>query len=387
VAGGFSRLEDVSSLFAKTFDRAPSVIASAPGRVNLIGEHTDYNGGQVLPIGIAHRTWIALGTASPHHKRSKAVSASFDTAAEWDAQRAEPSGGWWDYPSGVVRAFQDLGIDVPPLDVAVVSDVPAGAGLSSSAAIEVAMGVGLSALLGEDRSLHSVALMGHKVETSFVGVASGIMDQFASALAEEGKALHLYCDTAEYEQVIMRETVLIFDTAVPRSLRSSEYNTRRAECDGALALLRRRNPELPNLASATVEEVRSAQLPAPLDRRALHVVEETRRVERVVQALRTTGTIPGEILYKSHESLRTMYECSSPELDWFVQRASTASGVHGARLTGAGWGGCAIAVGTPDALSELAHRIVDDYTSQFGFAPRTWITSASSGARVDRRAI
>jgi galactokinase len=363
------------------FGGVPDVVASAPGRVNLIGEHTDYNGGEVLPIAIAHRTFVAVRAAA--RGPSRVVSSGFDSVGEWNPDRPERAGEWWDYISGVARAFADRGVAIPPLEIAVTSDVPTGAGLSSSAAIEVATTFAIASLLRRSLPAQDAALIGHWVETHFVGVSSGIMDQFASALAREGNALHLYCDTEEFEQVPMREGVLIFDTAIPRSLRSSDFNKRRAECERALELLRRVMPDLRTLAEATPELVQSAHLPTPLDKRALHVSEETRRVRCAVDALRETGTIPGELLYASHESLRVLYECSTPELDWFVQRASSTLGVRGARLTGAGWGGCAIAVGDAGALSELAQSILDEYRLKFGFTARTWTTAAAAGARVD----
>ena len=373
---------DVASLFARAFGGEPTVVASAPGRVNLIGEHTDYNGGEVLPIGIAHRTWVAM-RAGPRGARSRAVSANAASVGEWEPQSPAPTGEWWDYIGGVALALGESVNARPALEIAVASDVPSGAGLSSSAALEVATATALATLLGIDMGKRDVALLSHRVEMEYVGVACGMMDQFASALAEDGQALHLHCDTGDIDYVPMHEAVLIFDTGVPRALRTSEFNLRRAECEHALELLRAANPALRTLAQATPDEVRAAKLPAPLDRRAAHVSEETRRVQRTVDALRKTGRIPGDILYESHESLRVLYDCSTPQLDWFVQRASSASGVRGARLTGAGWGGCAIAVGSADGLGDLAHMIVNEYQSRFGLLARTWITRASTGARVD----
>jgi galactokinase len=247
----------------------------------------------------------------------------------------------------------------------------------------VAVARALATLAGVELPPREAALLGQRVESGFVGVACGIMDQFASALAERRKALHLWCDTADVEHVAMHDAVLIFDTAVSRSLRGSDFNLRRAECEEALRLLRRLDPELPTLAAATPEQVHAAALPSPLDRRALHVTEETRRVQQTVTALRATGTLPGELMYKSHESLRSLYECSTVELDWFVERAARADGVRGARLTGAGWGGCAIAVGDETALAAAAPAITAEYLSRFGITPRVWITHAEAGARVE----
>jgi galactokinase len=373
--------ERVSALFLEEFDVAPVVVASAAARVNLIGEHTDYNGGEVLPIAIARRTYVAVGPS--HEASSRAVSATQRVHGTFDASRPERADAWWDYVAGVVNELRGVKVEVPQLDVAVWSDVPAGAGLSSSAALEVAAGIALSSLLGADIPLDQLALLGQRAESRFVGVNSGIMDQFASALGQAGHALHVWCDTAAYEQIPMRDAVLIFDTAVPRSLRSSAFNTRRAECEQALALLRATDPALDNLAQASPEMVRNAGLPPVLEKRALHVSEETRRVRATVEAMRAGGSPPGDLLLASHASLRDLYECSSRELDWFVDRAMRATGVRGARLTGAGWGGCAIAVGDEEALRALVPELTRDYTSQFDIEPRAWLTRAEPGGRVE----
>lgn len=374
--------ESVAGYFATTFGGEPDVIASSAGRVNLIGEHVDYNGGQVLPMAIERRTSVAVrrrgsGTGSV------AASANEPLRGEFDADEPMRSGQWWDYIAGVIVALKQDGVAVPQFEIAVTSDVPQGAGLSSSAALEVAAATALAALAGSDLDAKACAQAAWRAETQFVGVPCGIMDQFASALGKAEHALHIWCDTGQTEHVPFTEVVLIFDTAVPRSLRGSAFAQRRAECDEALQLLRAKYPRLPNLAAATPEQVIAAALPDPLDRRALHVSEETRRVERAVAALRATGKIPGELLFESHESLRLLYDCSTSELDWFVQHAAAIPGVKGARMTGAGWGGCAIAVGEPDGLARAAEQLPGDYEAEFGVVPRTWLTKAAAGARVD----
>jgi galactokinase len=269
------------------------------------------------------------------------------------------------------------------LDLAVTSDVPAGAGLSSSAAIEVATALAVAQVLGIPLSLEEAAMAAWRAETGFVGVACGIMDQYASALGRAGEALHLECDTARYDYAPFGDTLLIFDTAIPRSLRTSHYNERRAECDEALRQLRERWPSLPSLAAAEPEQVLEARLPDPFGRRALHVSRETRRVRDAVAALRAGGHISRELLVGSHESLRDLYECSRPELDWVVERSITLPGVRGARLTGAGWGGCAIVVGEEGALREAGPVLAREYEERFALVPRLWLSSASSGARVE----
>jgi galactokinase len=371
----------LSALFSEKFGTQPEVISSAPGRVNLIGEHTDYNGGEVLPIAIDRRTYIAIQRSDLG--RSRAASVSESLSGEFDARSPVRAGAWWDYLAGVCAQLTAGGIEVPQFDALVISDVPTGAGLSSSAALEVATSLALSALSGTAIEPKELAIVSWRAENQFVGVGCGVMDQFASALCEPSAALHLWCDTLETQSVPMRESVLIFDTATTRSLLGSEFNTRRAECEKALRLIRGVFPEVPNLAAASLDQIEEARLPTNLWLRARHVVEENARVGQVVAALQATGHVPGDRLYASHESLRTQYECSTPELDWFVDRMAQTSGITGARLTGAGWGGCAIALGQPDVLRAVGDATAREYEAKFALRPRTWLTSAAEGARLD----
>ena len=373
---------DARNYFREVFGAEPDAIGSSPGRVNLIGEHTDYNGGQVLPIAIDRRTYVAV-RVRPQASASSIVSDRESAVAEFDVRRATASGHWWDYMSGVCVAMEAAGARLPQFEAVVQTDVPVGSGLGSSAALEVATAISLGQIAGEPPDLKKLALLSWHVETQFVGVACGVMDQFASALCLEGHALHLWCDTLESEQVTMPDAVLIFDTASPRELRASKFNQRRAECEEALALLRRSHPSLLHLAAATLDEVHRADLSPVIRKRALHVVEENERVEKAVMQLIQTRTVPGELLYQSHESLRDNYECSTPELDWFVDAVRGKPGVTGARLTGAGWGGCAIAVGDLEALASTAGDLSSEYERHFGRKPGTWLTHAGSGARIE----
>jgi galactokinase len=376
----------VRALFVDRFGREPEVLASAPGRVNLIGEHTDYNGGEVLPIAISRRTWVAVGRRKAEAAGGpelRAVSANQTAMGTPALETPKREGECWDYLTGVAAPLLEASGRTDSLDLAVASDVPTGAGLSSSAAIEVATALAVAGVLDHPIGLQEAAMTAWRAETGFVGVACGIMDQFASALCRPGEALHLECDTARYDFAPFPDALLIFDTAIPRSLRTSHYNERRAECEEALRLLRQRWPELPSLAAAEPEQVLEAALPAPLDGRALHVSRETRRVRDAVAALRAGGRISRELLVGSHESLRDLYECSRPELDWVVERAIALPGVRGARLTGAGWGGCAIVVGEESALREAGPMLAREYEARFALVPRLWFSDASSGARVE----
>ena len=375
-------LDHARRCFQETYGAEPDVVGSAPGRVNIIGEHIDYNGGQVLPMAIDRRTYVAM-RARPVAGMSRVVSETQTAPAEFDIRSIAKSGQWWDYVTGVCDAFASGSVRLPQIEAVVTSDVPVGSGLSSSAALEMATSVSLAALVNETRPMEDLALLSWRVENEFVGVACGVMDQFASGLGEKGHALHLWADTLDTDQVTMKEAVLIFDTVTPRSLRTSQFNQRRLECQEALALLRERNPKLENLASARPDEVRAAKMPATLEKRALHVTEENLRVTALVKSLTKSGLVSGEVLYASHESLRTQFECSTTELDWFVDRTREIPGVRGARMTGAGWGGCAIAVGDLDALTGVQDALASEYEVSFGRMPMIWCTHAEQGAKVE----
>ena len=381
--------DSVRALFVERFGRKPTVIASAPGRVNLIGEHTDYNGGEVLPIAISRRTWVAVALREDTDVPVlRAASSTEPEIGEVPLQDVTKTGKWWDYVLGVVEPiFREMvgarTLEHLSLDVAVASDVPTGSGLSSSAALEVATALAVSELLQDQLNAHDAAMAAWRAETGFVGVACGIMDQFASAMAKEGQALHIDCETTKTDHAPFADTVLIFDTAVRRNLRTSEFNQRRGECADALELLRKHMPGLISLAAAEPQQVIDARLPDPLGKRALHVSRETRRVREAVALLRSGKQLTRELLVGSHESLRDLYECSRPELDWLVERAIQLPGVRGARLTGAGWGGCAIVVGDGAALEAAAPVLASEYTAKFDLAPRLWTSTAAPGARVE----
>ncbi|MGQ0649082.1 MAG: galactokinase [Gemmatimonadaceae bacterium] len=372
-----------ASLFHTTFARWPRVVASAPGRVNLIGEHTDYNGGEVLPIAIAQRTWVAMGPVAG--SESRAVSATQSLAGRFSVASGSPAGQWWDYVHGTLRELDTLGVHTGEVNVAIASDVPSGAGLSSSAALEVATALAgvVSAKTSMVTAWDAVAAVAHRAETQFVGVSCGMMDQAACTYATEGHALRIWCESGRLDQVPFSQSVLVIDTAVPRDLRSSSaFHARQRSCGRALRALQQTDPELTALAGAEPESLDAVPMDDADRRRARHVIAETRRVGRFVDALRS-GAPLGELLYASHTSLRTDYDCSSPELDWVVEFASRANGIDGARMTGAGWGGCAIAVGTEDGLQALGTTIAPAYAQRWGHPPRVWLTRAEEGGDID----
>src|SRR5213593_3000595 len=336
-----------AALFRATFGVAPRAAASAPGRVNLIGEHTDYNGGPVLPVALGVRTTVVAGAAdsglleivSTRDGRFERIDYRENRAGGW---------GWGGYVAGVMRELVTVGAaPAGGARIAVASDVPIGAGLSSSAALTVATAKALATLARVPLRARQIAGIAHRAEYRHVGVRCGIMDQTIAALAKPGHALLIECASGETRHIrfgTRGQRLLLVDTGVRHELGKGALNERRAECEAAVARLRVELPELMWLASwpaSWLPRLKRA-LPEPLRSRAVHVVGETARTRFGVQLL-ARGRLRefGRLMYESHESCRRLYECSAAELDLVVAAAKRA-GATGARLTGAGWGGAVL---------------------------------------------
>jgi galactokinase len=370
-------------LFQGTFGTIPRSAASAPGRVNLIGEHTDYNGGPVLPIAIARRTTAAVGPAADGDAGVlEAVSTRYPQVVRVKWQEQLPS-GWAAYVAGVMRELWSLDV-VPPngsARVAVASDVPVGAGLASSAALSVAVAKALAPKL-EARQIAGVAF---RAEHDHVGVRCGVMDQTIAALGKRHHALLFECASLEAHQIPFRARLFLVDTGVRHDLSAGSLNARRAECEAAVQRLKIDLPELVWLASWRAEWLARLKraLKEPLRSRAVHVVSETARTRFGAQLLEL-GKLKqfGSLLYESHESCRRLYECSSPELDTIVAAAKRA-GALGARLTGAGWGGAAIVLVSQSDKKTLP-AIQRAFKRSYGRTPPISEVTASAGAHTER---
>ncbi len=358
--------------YSDQFLEEPELVVSAPGRVNLIGEHTDYNGGFVLPCAIDRRVAVAVG-----HGGGQLYSADFQERYPLLRKR---QGSWADYPSGVVWAMKERGYDIPPFRGAFAGDVPLGSGLSSSAAIEAATALALDELSHYRIAKTDLAVLCQHAENAFVGVNSGIMDQYASLLCQAGKALLIDCRSLEAKPVpIDLErvglTLFVCDTRVSRELGATGYNERRQACERAahtLGVRELRDAHLKDLDKLLGEE----------RKRARHVITENARVLEAVQALqRQDFGAFGRLMYASHWSLRDDYEVSTPELDAFVEIALQSSAL-GARLTGAGFGGCALALIRSEDTEVLARR-VQHYFEACGFKrPVFYSFQPEAGAEV-----
>ena len=373
-----------SALFRATFGVAPQAAASAPGRVNLIGEHTDYNGGPVLPIAIQARTTVAVGPADAGVL--EIVSSRDGSLARIRYTTAFPP-GWAAYVAGVMRELAALG--AAPAGggarVAVAGDVPVGAGLASSAALTVAGAKALAALAGARLVPRQFAGVAFRAEHDHVGVHCGVMDQTVAALAKPSHALLIECASGEARHIPFRGRLLLVDTGVRHALVAGALNERRAECEAAVTQLRLELPQLHWLAAwpaTRVARLRRA-LPEPLRSRAVHVVQETART-RLAAELLARGRLKrfGELLYESHESCRRLYQCSAPELDLVVAAAKRA-GALGARLTGAGWGGAVLVLVDRRCEARAVVAIRRAFARAYGREPAFSVVKASGGMRKE----
>ena len=379
--------EQVAATFAEMFGGEAELAVRSPGRVNLLGEHTDYNDGFVLPIAI-DRDIVMVG----RKRKASTVTAYTDNLSQdcsFDLSSIERVGRptWINYLMGVADQLAKAGVSLSGAEVAFRGDVPFGAGLSSSAALEVATALTLLGLSGSSMEAVELALLCQRAENSFVGVQCGIMDQFVCRLGEEGKALFLDCRSLDYDLVPLGQAgvlVMICNSKVRRGLAASEYNTRRRECEEAVEELRAVMPGITSLRDVTPEDVeRHADALSPLHaRRARHVATENRRVVDGVEALRRGDLgLFGELMNASHGSLRRDYQVSCPELDSLVDLACEVEGVFGARMTGAGFGGCTVALVAEDAEGEFVKRVDDGFVELFGYRPELYSCRPVDGAR------
>ena len=382
------RIEALTGKFVEVYGVSPQVIIRAPGRVNLIGEHTDYNDGYVLPIAIDRDVLIA-GSRS----KESAIclySMNFDriSAFSLDNISKDRVNMWSNYPRGVVHTLRRRGYPVGGANLAIQGDVPLGSGLSSSAALEIASAMTFQALYEFQLDGPEMATLCQKAENEFVGVNCGIMDQFISRLGAKNHALFIDCRTLEHEAVpITGRNVkfVVADTLKKRGLVDSEYNTRREQCEEAVSLLKTYLPGIRALRDVSVSDFKKygSEIPPTVRRRAEHVVSENDRVLKSVQALKK-GDVEtfGKLMNKSHESLRDLYEVSCRELDVLVESAWRVPGVYGSRMTGAGFGGCTVSMVANDAVEDFLERVPLEYRARIGVTPLVYVCTPESGAEV-----
>ena len=357
----------------------------APGRVNLIGEHTDYNDGFVLPAAIDLDTWASV---SPREDRKLQIrSENFDEEIEVDLEdpnitRREH---WSDYPVGVAVILERSGYRLRGARLEIRGEVPIGSGLSSSAAIEVATACALTAILGLPIDKRELALLCRRAENEFVGARVGIMDQFVSLFGQAQKALLLDCRSLEFRLLPLPDNVrlIICNTMVKHALASSAYNERREQCEAGVKVLATRFPNITALRDATLEQLDQVknELPEVVYRRCRHVITENARVLSAAEALEKHDLNEfGRLMAKSHVSLRDDYEVSSKELDLMVEFARRVEGVYGARMTGGGFGGSTVNLVAVERVEEFRERVPQWYEEAMKMKPEIYVCTASNGA-------
>jgi galactokinase len=375
--------------FEEVYGKRPLLMVKAPGRVNLIGEHTDYNDGFVLPMAI-NRYSVMLSVPRKDNIVSiyaenydSLVSFSLDNPGNIEYDRKHK---WSNYQRGVIKVLKSEGYDMHGMDALLWGNVPIGAGLSSSASVEAATVLTLNTFWDLDISSLDMIKFARQAENEFVGVNCGIMDQFAAFLSRRNHALLLDCRSLEYEYIPAKDArFVICDTKVRRELSDSSYNERRQECQEGVEVLKKWLPNVKALRDVTVEDFikYKEDIPLPIRNRVEHVVKENDRVTMGVKFLKE-GKFEdfGQLMYESHDSLKNLYEVSCYELDLIVDIAKETSGVLGARMTGAGFGGCVLVLIEEQAIEEFNTKIASEYKKEKGLEPGIHGVKASDAAKA-----
>jgi len=379
-------MDDLIRSHVEEYGQGPNIIAQAPGRVNLIGEHTDYNEGFVLPMAIDYYVRVALSRRKDQYLRFFSADFKDRKRTSLSNLRFKKEDRWANYPKGIVSVLLNRGYDIGGLSFTVTGNIPIGVGLSSSAALEVASAYAVQKLLGVEISGPELARFAQDAENSFVGVQCGIMDQFVSRMARAGSAMFIDTRSMEYRYIpinLQTVKILITNSSVPRNLADSEYNQRRAECEKCVTLLsaHKSGRSLRDYSAADLRESMGL-IPETTRKRCLHVVEENVRVQEAEGALKKNDIVSfGKLMNRSHESLRDQYEVSCPELDWLVKRAWETEGVYGSRMTGAGFGGCTVTLIEEKAIPKYVARL-GAYEKIFSFKPEAFVCRPADGARI-----
>ncbi|AHF14691.1 galactokinase [Niabella soli] len=382
-------ISELQKEFEKIYNKQTEHIFFCPGRVNLIGEHIDYNGGQVMPCAISLGTTLLIAKNDANIFRFHAVDFPEAATLELNKNGYTKSGPeWYNYPVGVLHEMQQKGIALTGLDFLFSGNLPVGSGLSSSASIEVLTAYAINTMFNGALSNTDLAILGKKVENDFMGLNSGIMDQFAVAMGKEGQAILLNTGTLDYEYLpfeIGDYVLAIVNSNKPRKLVESKYNERFNECRAALKKLQEKFAvqHLTDISSVEFEESKQLLGDPVLEKRALHVITENDRVKKAKDALvkKDIKTF-GELMYASHDSLQHLYEVSGAELDAIVDFCRTYKDCIGARMTGAGFGGCAIALIKKDCFDDFAEKVSADYEARIGYKPGVFSSIIAEGVRT-----
>jgi galactokinase len=376
----------LTSRFREMFGASPRIFR-APGRVNLIGEHTDYNDGFVMPAAIEFYTWIAA--AKREDRVLEVYSDHFDEQIilPLDELAGPPRRHWGDFIRGVAAVLQNAGYNLAGANLVIHGEVPIGAGLSSSASLEVATALALSSLSQVEVPPLELVKLCQKAEHEYVGTRCGIMDQFIAVFGAAGRALMLDCRSLEYQMLpVSRDfRLVVCNSMVRHELASGEYNQRRADCEEGVKLLQPHLPGIRALRDVGVADLEAwkQELPATVYRRCRHVVSENQRVLAAAMALQSGDADQfGHLMYRSHASLRDDFQVSCKELDLLVDLASSTPGVYGARMTGGGFGGCTVNLLRASASNSFKEHIAQAYRDATGTIPEIYICETAQGAQA-----
>jgi galactokinase len=379
--------QELKIAFEKTYSKPAEAVYFAPGRVNLIGEHTDYNGGAVFPCALSFGTNLLLAKNDKKVMNFKSLNQPEIVTLNFDQLTTRLDKSWVNYPLGVMAQFIKRGTTFTQgYDILIWGNVPNGAGLSSSAALEVVTAYALNDQLGTNFNRTDIALIGQKAEHEFALVNCGIMDQFVSANGAKDHAVHLNCDTLEFELVPVKlegVKIVISNTHSPHKLDSGAYNQRVAECKKAVEQLNTVRPlkYLAELTEAEFKSIESAITDLVAHKRARHVVGEVQRTSDAVKALKAGDiTLFGKLMNASHASLRDDYEVTGPELDCMAEEAWKIDGVIGSRMTGGGFGGCTVSLVKEEAIDTFIAQVGANYEKRIGIKPDFYIAEIGDGA-------
>lgn len=385
---------NITTLFQAQFHLSPKIISQAPGRVNLLGEHVDYNDGMVLPAAIDRAVSLAAVPTSDGMVTLYAADLNESVSFRLDILEAKQDvhgnalPAWALYPAGVAWALQTSGLKVQGIQAVYTSNVPIGSGLSSSAAVEMAFAVAWQALGGWQIDKVALAQKGQMAENKYVGVSTGLMDQFASACGVKDHLLYFDTRSLEWQPIPLPDgtAIVIADSGVRRSLVTSAYNERRASCEQAVELLKKYLPHITSLRDVNTVEFAaySEFLPETVRKRAEHIVKEIHRVTQAVNCLRSgDAKLFGGLMYAGHNSLRDLYEVSCRELDVLVSATRQIPGCYGARLTGAGFGGCTVNLVEAEQAAAFVQALHAAYEKETGRDAAIYICKASDGAAAE----
>lgn len=379
--------QELKSAFASAYGQEADAVYFAPGRVNLIGEHTDYNGGSVFPCALSFGTYLLLRKNGGNTIKFRSLNQPEVTELGFDQLTTRLENSWVNYPLGVFAQFIKRGVEIKEgFDILIWGNVPNGAGLSSSAALEVVTAFALNDQLGTGFNRTVLAQIGQKAEHEFALVNCGIMDQFVSANGAKDHAVHLNCDTLEFELVPVKlegVKIVISNTHSPHKLDSGAYNQRVAECKKAVEQLNTVRPikYLAELTEAEFTSVESAITDPVAHKRARHVVGEVQRTSDAVKALKAGDlTLFGQLMNASHASLRDDYEVTGPELNCMAEEAWKIDGVIGSRMTGGGFGGCTVSLVKDEAIDTFIKEVGAAYEAKIGIKPDFYIAEIGDGA-------